>query len=91
MNVMDYIVSEAYILIPVLYVIGLFLKKIPMIPDWLIPWILLGLGMLGRFFSCRYGPDGYPSGGAGGGRYRFCQPAVCPDGDQIEGRYDKQR
>lgn len=50
MNVMDYIVSEAYILIPVLYVIGMFLKKIPSIADWLIPWILLVLGMLGGFF-----------------------------------------
>ena len=50
MNVMDYIVSEAYILIPVLYVIGAFLKKIPNIADWLIPWILLGVGVLGGFF-----------------------------------------
>ena len=50
MDLMSYIVSEAYILIPVLYVIGMFLKKIPNIKDWLIPWILLGLGMLGGFF-----------------------------------------
>jgi hypothetical protein len=50
MDLMNYIVSEAYILIPVLYVIGVFLKKIPNIKDWLIPWILLGLGMLGGFF-----------------------------------------
>lgn len=50
MNVMDYIVDEAYILIPVLYVIGMFLKKIPNIADWLIPWILLVLGIVGGFF-----------------------------------------
>ena len=49
-NVMDYIVSEAYILIPVLYVIGMFLKRTPKIADWLIPWVLLGLGILGGFF-----------------------------------------
>ena len=49
-NLMDYVVNEAYILIPVLYVIGMFLKKTPKIADWLIPWILLGLGMLGGFF-----------------------------------------
>ena len=47
---MTYIVSEAYILIPVLYVIGMFLKRTPKIADWLIPWILLGLGILGGFF-----------------------------------------
>jgi hypothetical protein len=50
MDLMDYIVSESYILIPVLYVIGMLLKKIPNIKDWLIPWILLGLGMIGGFF-----------------------------------------
>ena len=49
-NLIDYIVSEAYILIPVLYVIGVFLKKIPNIADWLIPWILLLVGMIGGFF-----------------------------------------
>ncbi len=50
MDLMSYIVNESYILIPVLYVIGLFLKKLPDIKDWLIPWILLGLGMIGGFF-----------------------------------------
>lgn len=50
MDLMSYIVNEAYILIPVLYVIGMFLKKIPNIKDWLIPWVLLGLGMIGGFF-----------------------------------------
>jgi len=50
MDLMDYIVSESYILIPVLYVIGVLLKKIPNLKDWLIPWILLGLGMVAGFF-----------------------------------------
>ena len=50
MDLMDYIVSESYILIPVLYVIGVLLKKIPNLKDWLIPWILLGIGMVGGFF-----------------------------------------
>ena len=50
MDLMSYIVSESYILIPVLYVIGMFLKKTPSIKDWLIPWILLGLAMIGGFF-----------------------------------------
>lgn len=49
-DLMSYIIEEAYILIPVLYVIGVFLKNIPKLADWLIPWILLGLGMLGGFF-----------------------------------------
>ena len=50
MNLMDHIIQEAYILVPVLYVIGIFLKRTPKVPDWLIPWILTGLGMIGAFF-----------------------------------------
>jgi hypothetical protein len=50
MDLMSYIVNQAYILIPVLYIIGVFLKRIPNLKDWLIPWILLGLGMIGGFF-----------------------------------------
>ena len=46
----NFIVKDAYILIPVLYVIGLLLKRTPKLADWLIPWILLGLGMAGGFF-----------------------------------------
>jgi len=49
-DLIEYIVEEAYILIPVLYVIGVFLKWTPKVPDWTIPWILLGLGMIGGFF-----------------------------------------
>jgi len=49
-QIVDLLVKEVYILIPVLYVIGVFLKKIPKLADWLIPWILLGLGMIGGFF-----------------------------------------
>lgn len=50
MEILDYIVKEVYILIPVLYIIGMFLKKVPKLKDWSIPWILLGLGVLGGFF-----------------------------------------
>ncbi len=50
MDIESFIIKDAYILIPVLYVIGVLLKKTPRIPDWLIPWILLGVGMAGGFF-----------------------------------------
>jgi hypothetical protein len=50
MDLMEFVIQEAYILVPVLYVIGVFLKRTPKIPDWLIPWILMGLGMIGAFF-----------------------------------------
>ena len=41
-----YIIEKAYVLIPVLYFIGFLLKKIPGMPDWLIPFILVVIGVL---------------------------------------------
>lgn len=44
-NLMDYIVEQALILIPVLYILGLMLKQTKQIKDWTIPWILLTCGI----------------------------------------------
>ncbi|WP_199798518.1 phage holin family protein [Clostridium tetani] len=44
-NLMDYIVEQALILIPVLYILGLMLKGTEKIKDWTIPWILLTCGI----------------------------------------------
>lgn len=45
-NIMDYIVEKALILIPVLYILGLMLKQTNKIKDWTIPWILLVFGII---------------------------------------------
>jgi len=36
-----YITQESYVLIPVLYVVGYLIKKIPNVKDWVIPFGLL--------------------------------------------------
>ncbi|HOV68938.1 MAG TPA: phage holin family protein [Clostridia bacterium] len=41
-----YIKPELLILIPVLYVMGMLLKKLPKIPDWIIPFGLLGVSLM---------------------------------------------
>ena len=46
-EILDYIVSNALILIPVLMIIGMILKNIQVIPDKWIPLILLPLGIGG--------------------------------------------
>ncbi|MGO5075884.1 phage holin family protein [Clostridium sporogenes] len=46
-NLMDYIVEQALILIPVLYILGMMSKNTQQIKDWTIPWILLILGIVG--------------------------------------------
>lgn len=42
----DYIIEQALIIVPVLLVIGQVLKNTPKMQDWLIPYILLLLGVL---------------------------------------------
>lgn len=42
----EYIVEQALIVVPVLLFIGYLLKNTPRIKDWLIPYILLGLGVV---------------------------------------------
>lgn len=50
MNIIDYIQPELLILIPILYGIGEWIKAIPKIPNFLIPFILLGISLLLSFF-----------------------------------------
>lgn len=47
MDVLKYITENAYILIPVLLIIGQIVKNIKVIPDKWIPLILLPLGIVG--------------------------------------------
>lgn len=54
MEIMEYILGERLILIPVLYIIGYFTKNSYLIKDKYIPLILLVLGMM---FSVIMGGD----------------------------------
>ena len=46
MEFIEYIINEALIVVPALWIIGRFLKKTPKIQDWVIPWVLLVVGIL---------------------------------------------
>lgn len=46
MNLYHYIVEYGLVLIPALLLIGVIIKKIPLIPNWTIPSILFGLGAI---------------------------------------------
>lgn len=39
----QFIVENKQIIVPVVYVLGMFLKKTPKVLDWFIPWILLAV------------------------------------------------
>ena len=46
-EIIKYITEEALVLMPVLFVLGLLLKNTPKVADWMIPWTLLALGVVG--------------------------------------------
>lgn len=45
-TIIKFIPEQLLILVSALYVIGIFLKRTPKVQDWLIPWILLCLGIV---------------------------------------------
>lgn len=46
MNIIDFIAENTYVLVPVLYIIGVFLKKAEFVADKYIPLILMGCGIV---------------------------------------------
>jgi len=44
-DILAFIQDNIVVLVPVLWILGTFLKKTPAIPDWTIPWILVALGI----------------------------------------------
>lgn len=45
-DLIEFVQEQIIVLVPVLYVIGAMLKNTPKMPDWLIPWALLIVGIL---------------------------------------------
>ncbi|MDM8127096.1 phage holin family protein [Paraclostridium benzoelyticum] len=45
-TIIKFVPEQLLILVAALYVVGMFLKKTPKIQDWIIPWILLILGVI---------------------------------------------
>ncbi len=46
MDFTSFIQESNLILVPALYVLGVIIKRIPSIPDWIIPFVLLGVGIV---------------------------------------------
>ncbi len=57
MELLEYIVDKALILIPVLNILGMILKNMEKIPDNLIPLILLAFGVLGAVALSGFSAD----------------------------------
>jgi hypothetical protein len=46
-EIIDFVSENYMVLVPVLWVIGKFLKNTPKVKDWTIPWFMLILGIAG--------------------------------------------
>jgi ABC-type branched-subunit amino acid transport system permease subunit len=46
MDFASYLIEKMLVLVPVLYIIGMVIKNTPNVKDWLIPWIILILGVV---------------------------------------------
>lgn len=45
MDILTFIQDNLVVLVPVLWILGAFLKKTPLMPDWTIPWVLVIIGI----------------------------------------------
>lgn len=62
MDLLQYIVDEALIVIPALWVIGAILKRTPNIPDWTIAYVLLLLGVVSTVSLLGFSPQSVVQG-----------------------------
>lgn len=58
----EYIVEQALIVIPVLLILGKVIKGTPNVKDWLIPYILLALGVVFTVALTGFNVDGIIQG-----------------------------
>jgi|GEM_PF-633455 len=55
MDFTQFIVQQGLYIAAGLYVLGLIIKNVPFIPDWVIPWILIGGGIAAAGLSMEGG------------------------------------
>lgn len=53
----EYLIDEALIIIPALLILGKFIKETPNVKHWLIPYILLVLGIIGTVSILGFNSD----------------------------------
>lgn len=61
-TIQELISTEIIILIPVLWIIGFFLKKTPKFPNWLIVWVLVTIGIIASLFIIGFDVNGVIQG-----------------------------
>ena len=58
----EYLIEDALIIVPVLFVIGRIIKETPRAKDWIIPYVLLVIGILLSSFTLGFSADAVMQG-----------------------------
>lgn len=58
----EYLLDEALIIIPVLFILGKIIKETPRFHDWIIPYVLLIIGITISFFMLGFNIDAFIQG-----------------------------
>ena len=53
----ELLIEEAFIVVAALWIVGMFIKESPLEKDWLIPFLLLPLGIVGTTSLMGVTPD----------------------------------
>lgn len=61
-EVMKFLADEALIIVPALWFIGCMLKNTPAVKDWLIPWILIAVGIFAAVMILGFAPSSVVQG-----------------------------
>ncbi len=57
-----YLLDKMFVVVIVLWILGMFLKRTPIIRDWLIIWILLGVGVTLSFLMLGFSASSFIQG-----------------------------
>ncbi len=60
--IQTYLLDKMMVVVIALWILGTFLKKTPAVPDWIIIWILLGIGVSLSFLMLGFTPDSFVQG-----------------------------
>lgn len=58
----EYLLDEALVIIPVLFIVGRIIKETPSVVDWIIPYVLLIIGVGVSFFMLGFNIDAFVQG-----------------------------
>lgn len=87
MDLIKFVPEQLLILVAALYILGVFLKSTPKVQDWIIPWVLLIVGVVGsvaiqKGFSALAAVQGVVATGVAVLTNQLIKQTINKDGEQ---------